>query len=182
MSSQSGQGSPHRHGTEGVGETPDPDLVWLFTDGACSGNPGPGGWAFILRHPSSGKELRLSGAELGTTNNRMELRAAIEGLTALKRRSQVRLVTDSQYVSKGLSEWLSGWKQNGWKRREGRQLKALLNEDLWRELDDLRSRHALTVQHVLGHDGHPENEECDRMAVEAYRTLQRQGASRRDED
>src|SRR2546421_12250639 len=94
--------------------------VQLFTDGACSGNPGPGGWAFILRHPASGKEIEQSGGEPETTNNRMELTAVVQGLTALKKPSRVLLHTDSVYVGKGLSEWVAKWKANGWRRREGK--------------------------------------------------------------
>src|SRR5438552_3247692 len=103
--------------------------VRLFSDGACSGNPGPGGWAYILRHEATGKEKEDSGAERETTNNRMELTAAIEGLAALKRRCHVVLVTDSQYVGKGVSEWLPKWKKNGWRRREGDRWKPIKNED-----------------------------------------------------
>lgn len=147
------------------------DQVQLFTDGACSGNPGPGGWAYILRHPASGKETEGWGAEPGTTNNRMELAGVIAGLESLKRPCDVELVTDSQYVAKGLSEWLPKWKAQGWKRKEGKRFKPLLNEDLWRRLDELAARHRLTVTHILGHQGHPENEACDRMAVAAYRQL-----------
>jgi ribonuclease HI len=111
--------------------------VLLFTDGACSGNPGPGGWAFIMRHPSSGKEMERSGGEQQTTNNRMELTAVVRGLEALKKPAFVELFTDSEYVRKGLSEWLAKWKSNGWRRREGKALKEIKNEDLWRELDRL---------------------------------------------
>src|SRR5690349_21211515 len=95
-----------------------PDFVWLFTDGACSGNPGPGGWAYILQHPASGQSRESAGAERESTNNRMELTGAIEGLSSLKRTCQVELVTDSQYVAKGLAEWLPKWKAQGWKRKE----------------------------------------------------------------
>ncbi len=148
-----------------------PDFVRLFTDGACSGNPGPGGWAYILQHPASGQVRDASGAEPNTTNNRMELTGAIEGLASLKRRCQVELVTDSQYVAKGLKEWMPRWKAQGWKRKENGRLKPVSNEDLWRQLDELAARHEVRVQHVLGHNGHPENEACDRMAVAAYRAL-----------
>lgn len=148
-----------------------PDFVRLFTDGACSGNPGPGGWAYILAHPATGQVREGSGAEPTTTNNRMELQGAIEGLASLKRRCEVELVTDSQYVAKGLKEWMPKWKAQGWKRREGGRLKPVSNEDLWRQLDELASRHEVRVQHVFGHNGHPENEACDRMAVAAYRAL-----------
>lgn len=142
--------------------------VQLFTDGACSGNPGPGGWAFILRHPASGKELQRAGAERETTNNRMELLAVIRGLEALKRPTRVELISDSVYVGKGLSEWMPKWKANGWRRREGRSFKEVKNEDLWRRLDQLVSRHRVQFTHVRGHAGHPENERCDTLAVAAY--------------
>ena len=147
------------------------ELVRLFTDGACSGNPGPGGWAFILVHPATGKSRDSSGAEPETTNNRMELMGVIEGLTSLKRPCQVELVTDSQYVAKGISEWLPNWKRRGWQRKEKGQLKPVANVDLWQRLDSLLSIHRVRVTHVLGHRGHPENEACDRMAVAAYKAL-----------
>jgi ribonuclease HI len=150
---------------------PPRDRVRLFTDGACSGNPGPGGWAYILVHPETSRTTEASGALAHTTNNRMELMGAIEGLASLKRSCDVELVTDSQYVAKGLSEWMPKWKQQGWKRREGKQLKPVINEDLWRRLDELAGLHRVRVTHVLGHNGHPENEACDRMAVAAYRQL-----------
>jgi ribonuclease HI len=142
--------------------------VELYTDGACSGNPGPGGWAFILKHPQSAKELESSGGEQLTTNNRMELTAVVRGLEALKRPSRVKLMTDSVYVGKGLSEWLAKWKANGWRRREGTQWKEVKNEDLWRELDALVANHDITYIRVAGHSGHPENDRCDELAVAAY--------------
>ena len=142
-------------------------FVQLFTDGACSGNPGPGGWAYILRHPASGKTVEASGGEAGSTNNRMELTAVISGLAALKKRSSVEVVTDSQYVAKGCLEWLPGWKRNGWKRREGKKLKPLKNEEIWRQLDELLSKHQVRFTVVRGHAGHPENERCDELAVAA---------------
>jgi ribonuclease HI len=142
--------------------------VLLYTDGACSGNPGPGGWAFILRHPVSGKELERSGGEEVTTNNRMELSAVVKGLEALKKPSFVELFTDSEYVRKGLSEWLAKWKSNGWRRREGQQWKEIKNEDLWRQLDELIACHQLKYTRVAGHSGHPENDRCDDLAVAAY--------------
>jgi ribonuclease HI len=154
------------------------EFVKLFTDGACSGNPGPGGWAFILQHPATGKVREASGAELETTNNRMELAAAIEGLTSLKRRCTVELVTDSQYVAKGIKEWLPNWKRQGWQRKEGGRLKPVMNADLWKRLDTLLAKHEVRVTHVLGHRGHPENEACDRLAVEAYKELLAAGRSR----
>ena len=147
------------------------DFVRLFTDGACSGNPGPGGWAYILMHPSSGKVVDGSGAEPNTTNNRMELSAAIEGLAALKKPCRVELVTDSTYVGKGLRDWMPGWKAKGWLRGSGRDAKPPVNLDLWQRIDELAQRHEIEVSIVLGHSGHPENEACDRMAVAAYKAL-----------
>jgi ribonuclease HI len=147
------------------------ETVRLFTDGACSGNPGPGGWAFILEHPASRKVIDRSGAEPNTTNNRMELTGVIEGLASLKRPCQVEVVTDSQYVAKGISEWLPNWKRQGWQRKEGRSFKPVSNVDLWKKIDSLLAIHQVRVTHVLGHRGHPENEACDRMAVEAYKRL-----------
>ena len=142
--------------------------VHLFTDGACSGNPGPGGWAFILRHDTTGKELERCGGERETTNNRMELTAVVQGLEALKKSCQVELFTDSVYVGKGLSEWMPRWKANGWRRKEGKQFKPIKNEDLWRLLDELVSQHLLKYTRVAGHSGHPENDRCDELAVAAY--------------
>ena len=117
--------------------------VELFTDGGCSGNPGPGGWAFVLRHPASGKEIELSGAEPETTNNRMELTAVIRGLETLKKPSAVELFADSVYVGKGLSEWIKKWKANGWRRREGKRWAEIKNEDLWRRPDALAQTHEI---------------------------------------
>ena len=142
--------------------------VMLYTDGACSGNPGPGGWAFILQHPTSGKELVASGGEPETTNNRMELTAVVKGLEALKRHSAVEILTDSVYVGKGLSEWLPKWKAAGWRRREGKKWKEIKNEELWRQLDELLSRHTISYTRVAGHSGHTENDRCDELAVAAY--------------
>ncbi|MDX2036334.1 MAG: ribonuclease HI [Isosphaeraceae bacterium] len=153
--------------------TPSVDFVRLFTDGACSGNPGPGGWAYILEHPASGRSRDASGAEPNTTNNRMELQGVIEGLESLKRPCEVELVTDSQYVGKGLMEWMPKWKAQGWRRREGQQFKPVVNLDLWQRLDELLERHRVRVTVVLGHNGHPENEACDRMAVAAYKALRK---------
>lgn len=147
------------------------DLVRIFSDGACSGNPGPGGWAFIMEHPASGKRIERFGAEPMTTNNRMEIISALQGLTMLKRPCRVELVTDSQYLAKGISEWLAGWRSNGYKRREAGKLKPLQNEDLWRLVDEQVSRHQIHVIHVKGHSGHPENERCDQLAVAAYKKL-----------
>jgi ribonuclease HI len=147
------------------------DRVRLFTDGACSGNPGPGGWAYIMKHPASGKILEASGAEPATTNNRMELTGVIEGLATLKRPCGVELVTDSEYVGKGIRDWMPRWKAQGWRRKQGAQFKPVVNLDLWQRLDELLARHQVKVSLVLGHNGHPENEACDRMAVAAYRAL-----------
>ena len=142
--------------------------VLLFTDGACSGNPGPGGWAFILRHSGTGKVLEKFGGEKLTTNNRMELQAVIEGLSMLKRPCHVELFTDSEYVRKGLSEWMAGWKKNGWQRRERGKLKPVSNVELWQRLDELVADHNIKFTRVAGHSGHPENDRCDELAVEAY--------------
>jgi len=142
--------------------------VLLFTDGACSGNPGPGGWAFILRHVSTDKEKEGFGGERETTNNRMELQAAIEGLSALKRPCRIELFTDSEYVRKGLSEWMAGWKRNGWQRREKGKLKPVANAELWQQLDALIEKHEVKFTRVAGHSGHPENDRCDVLAVQAY--------------
>ena len=145
--------------------------VKLFTDGACSGNPGPGGWAYILKHPQSGRETSESGAEPHTTNNRMELTAAVQGLAQLKRPTRVELVSDSVYVGTGLSEWMPKWKRQGWKRKDGSRFVPIKNEDLWRELDRLAISHTIVFTHVAGHAGHTENEQCDAMAVAAYQPL-----------
>jgi ribonuclease HI len=142
--------------------------VQLFTDGGCSGNPGPGGWAFVLKHSKTGKVKEVSGGERETTNNRMELTAVIRGLEALKRNCQVELVTDSQYVGKGITEWMPKWKANGWQRREGKQLKPVKNVELWQQLNALLAAHDVTYSWVAGHSGHPENERCDELAVAAY--------------
>lgn len=142
--------------------------VHLFTDGACSGNPGPGGWAFILRHLRSGNEKRQSGAQRETTNNQMELMAVIEGLKALQRPCRVLLYTDSKYVGNGLTEWMPKWKSNGWTRRVGKKAAPIKNLELWKDLDQLLLRHSVEFSWVAGHSGHEENEECDTMAVAAY--------------
>ena len=133
--------------------------VDIFTDGACSGNPGPGGWGAILRTGEHEKEL--SGGDRATTNNRMELTAVIRGLEALKRSSAVTIHTDSRYVMDGLTQWLPKWKKNGWKTADKKPVK---NEDLWRELDALCAKHELQWQWVRGHSGHPENERADALA------------------
>lgn len=142
-------------------------FVRLFTDGACRGNPGPGGWGCILRHPASGAEKELSGGAASSTNNQMELQAVISGLSALKSPSEVEVVTDSSYVAKGCIEWMPGWKRNGWKRKEGTSWKPVKNVELWRQLDALLAQHQVRFQLVKGHAGHPENERCDELAVAA---------------
>lgn len=143
--------------------------VQLFTDGACAGNPGPGGWAYILRHVRTGTTTEASGAEPHTTNNRMELQAVINGLSALKRPCLVDLYADSQYVVKGLCEWLPQWKARGWRRGK----RPVANRTLWERLDALARSHQVRVHWVRGHAGHPENERVDRLAVEACESLMR---------
>jgi ribonuclease HI len=133
--------------------------VEIFTDGACSGNPGPGGWAAILR--SGHHEKEFSGGEAATTNNRMELMAVIEGLRKLKRPSNVTIHTDSRYVMDGAAKWLKGWKTKGWKTADKKPVK---NEDLWRLLDQEMARHQMAWRWVAGHSGHPENERADELA------------------
>jgi ribonuclease HI len=134
-------------------------LVEIYTDGACKGNPGPGGWGAILI--SDGKRKELHGGEPATTNNRMEMTAVIESLAALKKRSRVQVFTDSQYVQKGISEWIRAWKKRGW-RTAGK--KPVRNEDLWRRLDELAAGHSIEWHWVKGHAGHPENERADALA------------------
>jgi ribonuclease HI len=141
--------------------------VLLFTDGACSGNPGPGGWGCILRHVKTNTEKELSGGASETTNNQMELQAVISGLSALTRATRVRVITDSTYVAKGSMEWLPNWKKNDWRRREGKSWKPIKNEDHWRALDALLLKHQVRFTVVKGHSGHPENERCDELAVAA---------------
>ena len=166
--------------------------IQLFTDGACLGNPGPGGWAYICRNPQNNDEYHDSGGERDTTNNRMELTAVIRALESLGkiggkvgiRKSEVgskgpaselptshfplptfhvELIGDSEYVLKGLTEWLPGWKKRDWRKADK---KPVLNADLWKQLDELQARHHLTITWVRGHTGHPENERCDLLAKE----------------
>ncbi len=135
--------------------------IEMFTDGACSGNPGPGGWGTILRY--NGVEKELSGGEQNTTNNRMELTAVIEGLKALKEPCEVIICTDSKYVSDAISlGWAKKWRQNGWRRADK---KPALNAEMWEELLMLTDRHKVTFNWIKGHAGHPENERCDALAV-----------------
>jgi len=136
-------------------------LVEIFTDGACSGNPGPGGWGAILR--CDGREKELSGGESHTPNNRMELSGVINALSALKYPCKVRLTTDSKYVVDGITKgWAQGWKKRGWKKSDG---KPALNPDLWGQLLDLMAVHDVEFCWIKGHAGHEENERCDRLAV-----------------
>ncbi len=143
--------------------------VEIFTDGACRGNPGPGGWAALLR--SQGAEKMLSGAELETTNNQMELMAAIQGLEALNRASIVVLTTDSQYVRQGITQWIHGWKRNGWKTSQKQPVK---NKTLWQRLDDAVEKHTVEWHWVKGHSGHEENERVDMAANDAIDVMQAQ--------
>lgn len=133
--------------------------VEIYTDGACSGNPGPGGWGAVLRF--NGAEKELSGGENPTTNNRMELMAAIKSLEALTRPCKVDLYTDSKYVKDGLEQWIAGWKARGWKTADKKPVK---NVDLWIELENQLSRHEVKLHWVKGHAGHPENERADELA------------------
>jgi len=153
----------------------EPIDVIIYTDGACSGNPGPGGWAAILKHPASGKVKKLAGGEWDTTNNRMELTAPIEALRALddSHRLKVRLVSDSEYVLKGLTEWISGWVRNNWRRGSKANAPPVKNADLWQTLLTLTRKHDMAYEYVRGHSGHPENEECDAMAVAQIQALRR---------
>jgi len=133
--------------------------VEIFTDGACKGNPGPGGWGVLLRW--NGHEKELFGGELETTNNRMELMAAIMAIEALTRDTEAELYTDSKYVRDGITQWLLKWKTNGWKTAAKKPVK---NEDLWRRLDEALGRHRISWHWVKGHAGHPENERADQLA------------------
>ena len=142
------------------------DHVEMFTDGACSGNPGPGGWGVVLRSKNTEKEL--SGAEKDTTNNRMEMMAVIAGLEALKRACRVTITTDSQYVMKGMTEWLPGWKARNWRTASKQPVKKA---DLWQRLEKAINPHKVEWQWVRGHNGHAENERADQLAVAARETL-----------
>lgn len=135
------------------------EQVEIFSDGACKGNPGPGGWGALMRY--GGNEKELCGGEANTTNNRMELMAVIRALEALKRPCRVRITTDSQYVKRGVTEWMSRWKRNGWRTADRKPVK---NQDLWERLDEALSRHELTWKWVKGHAGHAENERADQLA------------------
>jgi ribonuclease HI len=139
--------------------SPDSTIIEIYTDGACKGNPGPGGWGVLLRY--KGHEKKLYGGESSTTNNRMELTAAIEGLKALKRPSNVKLTTDSTYVKNGIEKWMTNWKRNNWKTANKKPVK---NQDLWQALDDNIQQHQVAWHWVKGHAGHKENEIADTLA------------------
>ncbi len=143
-----------------------PEQVDIYTDGACRGNPGPGGWAALLRYGS--RETTIHGAAQETTNNRMELQAALSALQKLKRPCTVRITTDSKYLMDGIQQWLPHWKRNGWKTSAKKPVK---NQDLWQQLDGQVERHTVTWNWVQGHSGHAENEQVDRLANEAIDAL-----------
>ncbi|MHC4697222.1 MAG: ribonuclease HI [Planctomycetota bacterium] len=150
--------------------TDTPDVI-LYTDGACSGTPGPGGWAAILKPPATETVKEFWGFEPRTTNNRMELMAVIEGLRAIKGtdRLRVHLVSDSEYIIIGLSEWIDGWIANNWRRGKKAGSPPVKNTDLWKTLHALVERHDMSYEHVRGHSGHPENERCDKLAAAAIK-------------
>jgi ribonuclease HI len=154
-----------------MAEAPRADLVDVYTDGACSGNPGPGGWGVVLRW--RGRERELSGFEPQTTNNRMELRAAIAALETLKRPMTVRIHTDSAYLRNGITTWLPQWKANGWRTADKKPVK---NQDLWCALEAALGEHRIEWHWVRGHSGHPENERADQLAREAIRAGRAAGA------
>ena len=161
-----------------MGSMPEPSAVEIFTDGACRGNPGPGGWAAILRY--RGVEKELTGYDPDTTNNRMEMMAAIGGLEALKRPCRVRLYSDSQYLRDGITKWINGWKRRGWRTADKQPVKKV---DLWQRLDAASARHVVTWEWVRGHAGHPENERADALArariAEAAASSDPAGSARR---
>ncbi|MBO0332203.1 ribonuclease HI [Sneathiella sp. CAU 1612] len=144
------------------------DIVVIYTDGACSGNPGPGGWGALLQY--KGKTKELCGGEAETTNNRMELTAAIEAINSLKRRSTVELHTDSTYVKDGITKWMAGWKKNGWKTAARKPVK---NKDLWLLLDEAISHHQISWKWVKGHAGDPGNEKADELANDGMKKFKR---------
>lgn len=142
------------------------EIIEIFTDGACRGNPGPGGWGALLRY--KGVEKTLRGAELETTNNRMELMAAIQALESLRRPCRVVLTTDSQYVKNGITQWMTSWKQRGWRTADKKPVK---NQDLWERLDAAAAKHQIEWAWVRGHSGHDENERVDQLANQAIDEL-----------
>ncbi|GHC71538.1 ribonuclease HI [Limoniibacter endophyticus] len=142
--------------------------IEIFTDGACSGNPGPGGWGAILRYKDNVREM--NGGEALTTNNRMELLATISALGALKEQCEVDLYTDSKYVMDGIEKWIHGWKRNGWKTADKKPVK---NGELWQALDEARARHKVSFHWVKGHAGHPENERADELAREGMKPFKK---------
>jgi ribonuclease HI len=151
--------------------------IQIYSDGACSGNPGPGGWGAILISGEHRKEI--NGGEQLTTNNRMELKGAISALEALKKKSDVDLWTDSNYVRQGITAWIHGWKKNGWKTADKKPVK---NAELWQELDALRSKHNVTWHWLKGHAGHPENERADELARLAMAPFKGKGSIKRAAD
>ena len=151
--------------------------IIIHTDGGCRGNPGPGGWAAILHHNSTEKEIY--GAEQQTTNNRMELTAAIEALKLLKEPCEAEIWTDSSYLATGFMEWMPKWKANGWVRKEKNKRKPLLNADLWQALDQLGQRHSVSFHWLRGHNGHPLNERCDQLVQQAIDELLKTKSQRR---
>lgn len=151
-----------------LNDTGQNDLIEIFTDGACSGNPGPGGWGAVMRW--KGHEKELSGAEPETTNNRMEMMAAIGALESLKRGSVAEITTDSTYLRDGITKWIHGWKKNGWKTSAKKPVK---NKDLWLRLESALESHRVTWHWVRGHTGHPENERADQLATEAIEAIGR---------
>ena len=146
------------------------NIVEIFTDGACSGNPGPGGYGAILKYSEKIKEI--SGCELETTNNRMEMMAVIKALRQIKRPCNIKVVTDSNYVVKGMSEWMPGWIKRNWQTA---QKKPVQNRDLWEELIKLNQLHKIEWEWVRGHRGHPENERCDQLARDAMKNCKKSG-------
>jgi ribonuclease HI len=158
------------------GKTEAPLTVEIYADGSCKGNPGPGGYCAILRYGEHEKEV--CGCEANTTNNRMELTAVIEALRMLKRPCRVRIVTDSDYVVKGMTSWIHKWREKQWKNAQG---KAVANRELWEELLELSSGHSIEWEWIKGHNGHPENERCDRIAKEAIERCSRRGPQAQDE-
>jgi ribonuclease HI len=143
--------------------------VTIHTDGGCDGNPGPGGWAAVLRFGEHVREL--AGGDPATTNNRMELQAAISALTALNEPCEVTIFTDSEYLRQGITEWLSRWKANNWRTADRKPVK---NDDLWQQLDEVASRHTISWQWLKGHAGHPDNERCDQLAGTEILKIRRQ--------